>query len=61
MKNKIGRQLLVEKNEIGRGFRDFRPCCYKIVQITNNCIVVAMPDFSPNNSNHAKMYIAHDC
>ena len=26
LKNKIGHQLLVQKSELGRGFRDFRPC-----------------------------------
>ena len=26
LKNKIGHQLLVQKSQLGRGFRDFRPC-----------------------------------
>ena len=26
LKNKIGHQLLVQKSELGRGLRDFRPC-----------------------------------
>ena len=29
LKNKIGQQLSVQKGELGRGFRDFRPCCYQ--------------------------------
>ena len=28
LKNKIGHQLLVQKSELGRGFRDFRPCLH---------------------------------
>ena len=28
LKNKIGHQLLVQKSELGRGFRDFRPCYF---------------------------------
>ena len=28
LKNNIGHQLLVQKSELGRGFRDFRPCLH---------------------------------
>ena len=28
LKNKIGHQLLVQKSELGRGFRDFRRCLF---------------------------------
>ena len=34
LKNKIGHQLLVQKSELGRGFRDFRPC---LSQISHRC------------------------
>ena len=34
LKNKIGHQLLVQKSELGRGFRDFRPSFVSIAYET---------------------------
>ena len=33
LKNKIGPQLLVQKSELGRGFRDLRPCYNNIPMV----------------------------
>ena len=50
LKNKIGHQLLVQKSELGRGFRDFRPCIFSLppypqinalCYINSQCIVIS--------------------
>ena len=48
LKNKIGHQLLVQKSELGRGFRDFRPCFFSqtfcLTKAYNFCHQVALVD-----------------
>ena len=44
LKNKIGHQLLVQKSELGRGFRDFRPCYFLSIFTTMQNLYLLAPN-----------------
>ena len=50
LKNKIGHQLLVQKSELDRGFRDFRPCfAYRLQIFTWKFLLTVQTNFAKQN------------